>query len=110
MARISIEGFEGEAVMRNIGPGGFRMESRTHREIAVHTLCSVRVDPEDGSGIQAFDLEAEVRWVQSSEDILSAGFMVPGSESGKVAADSYAAGSHAEESFKSYVAYRKQSS
>jgi hypothetical protein len=123
-ARISIEGFEGEAVMRNVGPGGFRMESRTHREISVHTLCSVRIDPEDGSGIQAFDLEAEVRWVRINEDILSAGFMVNGAEPGyqvtdKVAADnyatdsyatgSYATGSYAEESFKSYVAYRKQS-
>jgi hypothetical protein len=95
MARISIEGFEGEAVMRNVSPGGFRMESRVHREIAVHTLCSVRVAPEDGSGIQAFDLEAEVRWVRIDEDSLSAGFMVPG----KVA----------EESFESYVTYRKQS-
>jgi hypothetical protein len=115
MARISIEGFEGEAVMRNISPGGFRMESRAHREIAVHTLCSVRIDPEDGSGLQTFDLEAEVRWVQSNEDILSVGFMVPGAESGTIAAGnhaagSHAAGSHAAESFESYVAYRKRSS
>jgi hypothetical protein len=100
MARISIKGFEGEAVMRNVSPGGFRMESRTHREISVHTLCSVRVDPEDGSGIQTFELEAEVRWVLSNEDGLSAGFMVPAAESGKIAPGT----------FESYVEYRKQGS
>jgi hypothetical protein len=93
-ARISIEGLEGEAVMRNVGPGGFRIESGTSTAIAVHTRCSVRIDPEDGSGIRSFDLEAEVRWIRNNEDGLSAGFLV--------------AGSLADGSFESYVEYRKQ--
>jgi hypothetical protein len=106
MARISIEGCEGEAVMRNVSPGGFRMESRAHTTIAVHTRCSLRIDPEDGSGIGSFDLEAEVRWIRTNEDGLSAGFLV----TGKVADGSLADGSLAADSFESYVEYRKQSS
>jgi hypothetical protein len=76
VARIGIKGFEGEAVLRNINLGGFRMESKTYAAITVHEHCTIRIKPEAASGIKPFELEVEVRWIQSSEKSFNSGFLV----------------------------------
>jgi hypothetical protein len=76
IARVRINGFEGEAVLRNISTGGFRMESRTYAAITVGDHYTMRIKPEAGSGLSPFDLEVEVRWIQSTETSFSSGFLI----------------------------------
>jgi hypothetical protein len=76
VARVCINGFEGEAVLRNINSGGFRMESRTYAAIAVGERYDMRITPENTSNLTPFDLGVEVRWVQSTEDNFNSGFFI----------------------------------
>jgi hypothetical protein len=76
VARVRINGFEGEAVLRNVSIGGFRMESRTYAAIQVGERYTIRIQPEHSPNAGAFELEVEVRWVQSSETSFSSGFLI----------------------------------
>jgi hypothetical protein len=76
VARVCINGFEGEAVLRNISSGGFRMESRTYAAITVGERHTMQIKPEKTSALQAFELEVEARWVQSSETSFNSGFLI----------------------------------
>jgi hypothetical protein len=76
VVRVGINGFEGEAVLKNISTGGFRMESRTYAAIAVGEHYTMQIRPESASGLKPFELEVEVRWIQSTETKFSAGFLV----------------------------------
>lgn len=76
VARVGINGFEGEAVLRNISTGGFRMESKTYVAIEVGEHYVMQIKPEAASNLRPFELEVEVRWIQSSETSFTAGFLV----------------------------------
>jgi hypothetical protein len=76
IARVGINGFEGEAVLRNISIGGFRMESRTYVAISVGEHYIMRIKPEAASNLRPFELEVEVRWIQSTETSFNSGFLV----------------------------------
>jgi hypothetical protein len=76
VARVRVNGFEGEAVLRNINSGGFRMESRTYAAITVGERYGMRIIPEGASNIPPFDLEIEVRWVQNAEKSFNTGLLV----------------------------------
>ncbi|MFP3090813.1 PilZ domain-containing protein [Treponema sp. TIM-1] len=76
LVRVGINGFEGEAILRNISSGGFLMESRTYAAIAVGDHYTMQIKPEAASGVKLFELEVEVRWIQSTETKFSAGFLV----------------------------------
>jgi hypothetical protein len=76
VARISINGFEGEALLRNISAGGFLMESRTYAAIGVGDYYTMQMKPEADSGINNFELTVEARWIRSVETRFSAGFLV----------------------------------
>jgi hypothetical protein len=76
IARVRINGFEGEAVLRNISIGGFRMESKTYAAITVGECYTMRIQPESQANIKAFELEVEVRWVQSTETNFNSGFQL----------------------------------
>jgi hypothetical protein len=84
LARVGINGFEGEAVLRNVSSGGFRMESRTYAAIGVGENYTMQVRPEDKSGIPVFDLEVEARWVKSTETSFNSGFLVTKAPAGRV--------------------------
>jgi hypothetical protein len=76
LARISMNGFEGEAVLRNVSIGGFRMESKTYVTITVGDRYAIVIKPENASRLQAFEMEVEVRWVKSSETSFNCGFSI----------------------------------
>jgi hypothetical protein len=76
VARVRINGFEGEAVLRNISVGGFRMESRTYAAIVLGDRYTMQIAPDASVGIKAFELDVEVRWVRSTESSFNAGFLV----------------------------------
>jgi hypothetical protein len=76
VARVSINGFEGEAVLRNINRGGFRMESRTYAAITVGERYTMQIKPEASANLPPFELNVEVRWIQSSETSFNSGFLI----------------------------------
>jgi hypothetical protein len=76
IARLNIDGFEGEAILRNINRGGFRMESRTYAAVTLGEHYTMRISPETSTGLNTFDLEVEVRWIRSTETSFNAGFLV----------------------------------
>jgi hypothetical protein len=76
VARVRINGFEGEAVLRNVSIGGFRMESRTYAAIQVGERYTMWIQPESSANVSVFELEVEVRWVQSNETSFSCGFLI----------------------------------
>jgi hypothetical protein len=76
VARVRINGFEGEAVLRNVSIGGFRMESRTYAAIQIGERYLMWIQPEPSANVSTFELEVEVRWVQSSETSFSSGFLI----------------------------------
>jgi hypothetical protein len=76
VAKISINGFEGEAVLRNINQGGFRMESKTYAALTANEHYTIRIRPEAAAGIEPFELEVEARWIQSTENSFNSGFLV----------------------------------
>jgi hypothetical protein len=76
VAKIEINGFEGEAVLTNINQAGFCMESRTYAAMLLGEHYIMRIKPEPAAKIPPFDLEVEVRWVQSSENKFNSGFRI----------------------------------
>jgi hypothetical protein len=76
IARVSINGFEGEAILRNINEGGFRLESKTYAAITPGKHYTMWISPEESSAISRFELEVEGRWIRSAEDSFNAGFLI----------------------------------
>jgi hypothetical protein len=76
VAHVTVNGFDGMAALRNVSVGGFRMESRTYAAITVGERYTMTIQPEEAAGLDAFELEVEVRWVQSAETSFNAGFLV----------------------------------
>jgi hypothetical protein len=76
MARIAINGFEGEALLKNISVGGFCMESRTYAALGVGEQYIINITPENNSRLSSFDLEIEVRWIKSTEKNFMTGLLI----------------------------------
>jgi hypothetical protein len=76
LARVRINGFEGEAVLRNINLGGFCMESKTYAAIGLGEHYTMQINPESSANISPFELEVEVRWVRSTEKNFNSGFLI----------------------------------
>jgi hypothetical protein len=76
VVRVGINGFEGEAILRNISSGGFLMESRTYAAIVVGDHYVMQIKPEAASGVKIFNLKVEVRWIKCTETRFSAGFLI----------------------------------
>jgi hypothetical protein len=76
LAMVSINGFEGQAVLRNVSIGGFCMESKTFADMDIGASYGIRVTPEEHAGISSFELTVEIRWILSSPEKFSVGFRV----------------------------------
>ncbi|MDR0730919.1 MAG: PilZ domain-containing protein [Treponema sp.] len=76
IAFVSINGYDGMAVLRNISQSGFRMESKTFVEMELGNVFMMQITPELASGVKQFEVKVEVRWIQSDHDKFSVGFMV----------------------------------
>jgi hypothetical protein len=73
---VSINGFEGEAVLSNINTSGYCMKSKTYAALVPGDRHTMQIRPESRSGIKPFEMGVEVRWVKSTETWFSAGFLV----------------------------------
>jgi hypothetical protein len=76
VARVSINGFEGEAVLRNINEGGFCLESKTYAAITPGERYIMWISPEKTTAISRFEIEVEGRWIRSTEHSFNAGFLI----------------------------------
>jgi hypothetical protein len=76
VAFVSINGFEGEAILSNINTSGYRMESRTYAALTPGEHHIIQIKPEASSNLQPFEMEVEVRWIKSAEIRFSAGFLI----------------------------------
>lgn len=76
LINVGINGYEGQAVLRNISETGFRMESKTFVEIEIASTYVMRINPEAAAGIKPFDVTVEVRWVLSSPDKFTMGLLI----------------------------------
>jgi hypothetical protein len=93
LALVSINGYEGMAVLRNISQSGFRMESKTFVDMNLGSVYVMQITPEPSSGIPSFEIPVEIRWVESSPEKFAAGFMLTQAAS---------------RSFQKYVNFRSQ--
>jgi methyl-accepting chemotaxis protein len=75
-AGISIKGFEGIAALKDISASGFCMMSKTYITIAPKEVLTIRITPESVTGVGAFDIKVEVRWIKCSPTLFMAGFLI----------------------------------
>jgi hypothetical protein len=84
LARAVIPGgFEGDALLKDLSVAGCRVESTTLMQMTPGKKCSVLVKPEAASGVDGFDIEAEVRWVREHGGVWEAGLFILKSPKGK---------------------------
>jgi hypothetical protein len=75
--------FDGDALLKDLGVAGCRLESTTLMQLEPGRKCSVIIKPEAASGVDGFDIEAEVRWVREHEGVWEAGLFIVASPKGK---------------------------
>jgi hypothetical protein len=76
LAFVRINGFEGMAVLRNVSIGGFCMESKTYASMQPGEQYTIEITPVAESGIAAFPVKVEARWVKSEVDRFNVGFLM----------------------------------
>ncbi|GHV55438.1 hypothetical protein AGMMS49579_18310 [Spirochaetia bacterium] len=76
IAGIRINGMEGDAVVRDINKGGFRIASRTFVAINPQEQYAMQIIPDTASGVGPFELHVEVRWIRHTESLFAAGFVI----------------------------------
>jgi hypothetical protein len=75
-ANVSINGFEGMAILRNVSSSGFCMVSRTYAALTPGTMYTLWLSPETDSNINTVELTVMVRWIRSTEHNFTVGFSV----------------------------------
>ncbi|GHU22287.1 hypothetical protein FACS1894164_04350 [Spirochaetia bacterium] len=74
VASVSINGFEGEALIRDISPHGFGMVSKTFILLNPDEHYQMRIIPESSLNVSAFSITVTLRWSRSTTDYFMAGF------------------------------------
>jgi hypothetical protein len=75
-ANISINGFEGRAILRNVSNSGFCMVSRTYAALTPGMTYTIWLAPETDSNINPVELTVMARWIRSTESDFTVGFSV----------------------------------
>ena len=89
-AGISIEGFEGEGLLRNVCLTGCCMESVTYVAIKPDDIYQVRIIPGVTEKTEPFTMKLVVTWTKSSETLFEAGFHVEAGQTGNSPIKRYA--------------------
>jgi hypothetical protein len=76
MATVKINGFEGEALLKDINAGGLCMESLTYASFDLYKSYMMSISPEPSFGVEPFDLKVKVQWLHSSATLFSTGFSI----------------------------------
>jgi hypothetical protein len=88
-AMVSINGFEGQAALRNISMEGFRITSRTYAVLKQRDEYTMIISPIGMPGMDSFQIRVEVRWIRSTETTFSAGLAIVKSPDGNRAWENY---------------------
>ena len=82
-AGISVKGFEGEGLLKNVSSTGCCMESVTYVAVKPGEVHQVSINPESGEKKNgSFTLDLTVSWTRSSETSFEAGFQLGAGQSG----------------------------
>ncbi|MHB9291557.1 putative methyl-accepting chemotaxis protein [Hollandina sp. SP2] len=81
-ALVSINEFEGSALLSNINLGGFSIASKTFAAIVPGESYTMKITPDPLIKVDSFNLTVNVRWIRSTVSRFSAGFSVQDSEAG----------------------------
>jgi hypothetical protein len=73
-AYVKINGFEGQALLKNISISGFGMASRTYAAMQVGERYVMQIVPASETGVNPFEVEVEARWVKSEVTQFTVGF------------------------------------
>ncbi|MDR0707242.1 MAG: PilZ domain-containing protein [Treponema sp.] len=76
MATVKINGFEGEALLKDINAGGLCMESVTYASLELDETYVMSISPEPSFGVETFDLKVKVQWLHSSATLFATGFSI----------------------------------
>jgi hypothetical protein len=77
---ISIEGFEGEGLLKYISDSGCCMESVTYVSIKPSQVYQLRINPGPDTNMEPFTTRLTLNWIKSSEMVFEAGFVLEGAE------------------------------
>jgi len=82
-AEISVKGFEGEGLLKNVSSTGCCMESVTYVAVKPAEVHQVSINPDSGDKKNgSFTLELTVSWTRSSETSFEAGFHLGAGQTG----------------------------
>jgi hypothetical protein len=76
IAGVCINGFDGQALLKNISIGGLCMQSKTYAALIPGEKHIMKISPEVSTGRDAFKIEVEVRWVRSEVSRFEAGLLL----------------------------------
>jgi hypothetical protein len=79
-AGISIEGFEGEGLLKNVSVSGCCLESVTYAAITPNQTYRVKIIPGADEKMEPFNIKLVANWIKSSETLFEAGFSLEESE------------------------------
>lgn len=83
MATVKINGFAGEALLKDINANGLCMESLTYASLEVNEHYVMSISPEPSLGVEPFELNVRVQWLHSSAELFSTGFSIVESPQGR---------------------------
>jgi hypothetical protein len=75
---ISVEGFEGEGLLKNVGLSGCCLESVTYVAVEPNRVYQATIKPSADINMKPFNLGLVVKWTKSCETFFEAGFSVEG--------------------------------
>jgi hypothetical protein len=76
VAGISVNGFEGQALLKDISNSGFCLESATCVMMNVNEQYIVKITPEPSLNIKPFEVSVGVQWVKNAEDSFETGLKI----------------------------------
>ena len=84
MSHAKIPGIlEGKNLLKDISITGCRVACKSAKNVKTGEKYQIEIEPEKGSHISKFQLEAECKWIQSEGDSTELGFDIISSPKGK---------------------------
>jgi hypothetical protein len=76
LALVRVNGFEGQALLKNVSVTGFCMQSKTYANFTPGNKYTMQIFPEKSTGLRTIETEVEVRWIRSEVSKFEVGFLI----------------------------------
>jgi hypothetical protein len=76
LAAVRVNGFEGQALLKNISITGFCMQSKTFANLTPGKQYTMYISPEASTGLATIEVEVEVRWIRSEVSRFDVGLLI----------------------------------